>query len=233
VLTSTVSLLLPARCASCGRPSVPLCAECAAPLRGPARPHSPRPRPPGLPPLWTATTYGGTVRDALVAYKERGRRDLADQLAAALALAVCAALSSAGWAREHGIALVPVPSRHRAARQRGGDHVLRLGAIVARLFGSTAVVCPVLRPIGRMPDAAGLTAARRLATRAGSLVTSGAQSRWLTTSRRPPPVVLLDDLVTTGATLAAAAEVLRGDGVRVTATAVVAATERNHREGLF
>jgi predicted amidophosphoribosyltransferase len=46
-------------------------------------------------------------------------------------------------------------------------------------------------------------------------------------------VVLVDDLVTTGATLAAAADALRGDGVRVTAAVVVAATQRNRGQPLF
>jgi predicted amidophosphoribosyltransferase len=191
-----------------------------------------------LPPLWTVGTYGGSVRAALLAYKERGRLDLCAPLAWALATAVRAALpwpvpgaspGRAGAPRGLRVALVPVPSRRRAARQRGGDHVLRLAAMVGKLFGGAAVVCPVLRPVGRMPDAAGLTAARRLASRAGSLATSRAHLRWLVTGPQPPPVVvLLDDLVTTGATLATAAAVLRRHDVGVTTAAVVAATERNH-----
>ena len=239
MLSETVSLLLPGRCVGCGAGGPSLCAGCADPIRGPAWRHSPFPRPDGLPPLWAAARYGGPVRAALVAYKERGRRDLCRPLAAALAVASLAALAGtrvplamvgAGgvW-----LAVVPVPSRRAVARRRGGDHVLRLARAVVGLLGPGAVVCPALRPVGRMADSAGLDAAQRLASRRGSLAFHPALRRWLVTGPHPPPVLLVDDLVTTGATLAEAAEVLRRGGVRVNAAATVAATERNHRQALF
>jgi predicted amidophosphoribosyltransferase len=234
----TMSLLLPTRCAGCGAGGQPLCPVCAAPLRDPPRPHSPTPRPSGLPPLWTAGTYEGPLRAALVAYKERGRRDLCVPLATALAAAAReASLGTTRAALARGapgsavVALVPVPSRRAAARRRGGDHVVRLARTAAGLFGGAALVCPALRPVGRVPDAAGLDAARRLASRRGSLALRAAFLRWLVAGPQPPPVLLIDDLVTTGATLAEAAHVLRRGGVCVNAAVTIFATERNQRAG--
>ena len=65
-------LVLPRCCIGCERPGRALCAGCAphAPLRVDAA---------GLP-VVAAGSYGGALRAALIAYKERGRRDLAASL---------------------------------------------------------------------------------------------------------------------------------------------------------
>jgi predicted amidophosphoribosyltransferase len=276
------NLLFPTDCAGCGHPDTPLCPRCAPdPTTSPYR-HSPTPRPAGLPPLWTLAPYAGPLRAALIAYKERHRRDLARPLADALTRVLAAAAldgavsrracgrdgggggsgggsGGAGRVRSGGsaagsglpappsrsapssrcrvaerrpgrgsapVVVVPVPSRRRAARERGGDHVLRLA------LGTGAVVCPVLRAVGRGRDSVGLSAAERVAGRRGGLAARAAQLRWLAALPRGVPVVLVDDLVTTGATLAEAAAVLRHRGVCVNAAATLMATERNHREGL-
>ncbi len=255
VLRAAVGLVLPPSCAGCGAGGAVLCPRCSAPLRGPAGPHTPVPRPVGLPPLWATTRYDGAVRAALIGYKDRNRRDLAAPLAAALARAV---RSAAGPVAAQPlvdpavavlpvaalpvaaqpvvalplvgprVALVPVPSRRAAARRRGGDHVLRLARVAAGLFGGQAVVCPALRPHGRLADAAGLSAQQRRTSRVGTLAVHAAYTAWLAGRAGAPAVVLVDDLVTTGATLAEAAVTLRGAGVPVWAAAVIAATQRSH-----
>jgi predicted amidophosphoribosyltransferase len=235
------NLLFPTHCAACGHPDTPLCPRCVPdPAAAPYR-HSPTPRPAGLPPLWTLAPYAGPLRAALIAYKERHRRDLAGPLAQSLTRVVAAAARNgshpappslsgvAGWRLGRAtspVVVVPVPSRRRAARERGGDHVLRLAR------GTRAVVCPVLRAVGRGRDSVGLSAAERMAGRHGGLAVRGARLRWLGALPEGVPVVLVDDLVTTGATLAEAAAVLRRGGVCVNAAATLMATERNHRQGL-
>jgi predicted amidophosphoribosyltransferase len=216
-----LDLVLPPSCAGCGVAGPALCAGCAAPLRGPAAAHAPVPRPAGLPPLWAATRYAGPVRVALIGYKERNRRDLAAPLAAALAAAVRAAVPGGA------VVLVPVPSRRAAARRRGGDHVRRLAGLAARTLGGDAVVCPALRPVGRLADAAGLSAEQRRASRVGALAVYAPYTAWLAARAAALPVVLVDDLVTTGATLAESAITLRRAGIPVAAAAVIAATVRN------
>jgi predicted amidophosphoribosyltransferase len=244
VLRAGVELVLPPQCAGCGAGGAPLCAGCAGPLAGPAWPHAPVPRPAGLPPVWAAARYHGGVRAALIAYKERNRRDLTPVLAAGLAGAVRAAAAgtaaagavrrpagSAGSSDRPRLALVPVPSRRRAARRRGGDHALRLARAAAAVLGRTALVCPALRPAGALADAAGLSAAQRRASRIGALAGHAAYTKWLADRAGTLTVIVLDDLVTTGSTLAEAARALASAGVRCDAGAVVAATVRNHQEG--
>lgn len=86
-----IELLLPQRCAGCGREPVLLCGTCARPLRAAARPA--RPAPSGLPPPWTVAAYEGALRVILAAYKERGRTALAVPLGEAMATAIRAALA--------------------------------------------------------------------------------------------------------------------------------------------
>ena len=227
MLRATLDLVLPPSCAGCGSGGALLCGPCAAPLRGPARQHAPQPRPAGLPPLWAAAGYGGGVRAALIAYKDRNRTGLVSELAGALAVAVRAASAVAAGVDAPAVALVPVPSRRAAARQRGGDHVRRLARAAAALLGGPAVVCPALLPRGRLADAAGMSAQQRRASRVGALAVHAAYTGWLAERAGALAVVLVDDLVTTGATLAEAAITLRRAGVPVAAAGVVAATQRN------
>ena len=81
-----LDLLIPARCAGCGARGAPCCARCAGvwgsvsevvrvPVAGVAR-------------VFALARYRGVARRLLIAYKERGRRDLAASLGRALAEAL-------------------------------------------------------------------------------------------------------------------------------------------------
>jgi predicted amidophosphoribosyltransferase len=89
-------LVLPAECAGCGAGSVTLCPGCRQALgvgRAATRVR-PSPEPPGLPPVYATASYGGPVRAALLAHKERGTLPLARPLGAALAAACRAHLTA-------------------------------------------------------------------------------------------------------------------------------------------
>jgi predicted amidophosphoribosyltransferase len=192
---SLADLVLPRACYGCGRGGTTLCRTCA-PLAMIAVEHA------GVAAV-AAGPYDGALRDALLAYKERGRRDLAGPLAARLAAAVSALDAPDA-------VLVPIPSTAGARRARGGDHVRRL----ARRAGRTA---PALRLTRAVRDSAGLDAAERAANLAGALCA------------RPPghpraPAIVADDIVTTGATLREGARALALAGWSVAGAAVVAAT---------
>ena len=95
------------------------------------------------------------MRTALLAYKERGRRDLRRPLAALLA----AALTDVATAPA---VVVPMPTTATARRARGGDHVLRLATVAAR-ESRLGRVCTPLRLARAVRDSAGLDIAERAA----------------------------------------------------------------------
>jgi predicted amidophosphoribosyltransferase len=83
VLKKLLDLLVPSRCAACGARGEPCCARCqgvwgsaAEVVRTPTA---------GLVGVFALARYRGVGRRLLIAYKERGRRDLAPSLGRALA----------------------------------------------------------------------------------------------------------------------------------------------------
>ena len=198
-------LLLPRCCVGCGRPGRSLCLHCGP--RGVLRLDVA-----GLP-IVAAGAYAGALRAALIAYKERGQRDLAGPLGELLSGAV--ALGPADL-------LVPVPCAARVARARGGDHVLRLARAAARR--SAGRVMTPLRLARPVQDSAGLGLRDRATNLRGAMAATDP----------PHPgagAVLVDDIVTTGATLREAARALAASGWTVRGAAVVAATERRATRG--
>ncbi|WP_229891788.1 ComF family protein [Streptomyces mashuensis] len=224
-------LVLPADCAGCGRARTVLCGACRARLYGhaPCR-VLPEPVPAGLPWVYAAAPYGGCVRSALLAHKERGALGLAEPLGAALAGAAGrAGAGGAGYASRGArgpFLLVPVPSARRAVAGRGHDPVLRIARAATRALrggGVPARVAPVLRLRRAVADQSGLDARGRLANVAGAMgVVRGGERLW----RDGGVVVLVDDLMTTGASLAEAARAVGAVGGRVAGAAVVAAASR-------
>ncbi|WP_158892491.1 ComF family protein [Amycolatopsis anabasis] len=207
-----LDLLLPPNCAGCGALGAPCCRDCLAVWEAPG----PVPRGPAaaaVPAVYALARYRGTARRLVLAYKERGRRDLAAPLGAALAAAlpglpeIRAAPDEAWW-------LVPVPSRKPAARLRGGQHVLRLARACAATLaaaGHPARVAPALALSSRARDAVGLDRAQRAANLTGRL-------RLEPRGLPPPatPVILLDDVITTGATASLCGRILSENGFPVT-----------------
>jgi predicted amidophosphoribosyltransferase len=225
-IAALADLVLPRACAGCGVPGRALCDRCALLLARP-RPAAPRRFPWGFPPTTAAGAYAGPVRPAVLAFKERGRSELAVPLGAALALAV-AALVTAVPGPVRPVALVPIPSSREALRSRGRDHVGELTAravIELRAAGVPASESRLLRRRGRARDSAGLSTAQRRANLAGTFERSAGRPAIPAGAL----VVLVDDVVTTGATPTEATSVLGAvgswDGAPVLA-AVVAATPR-------
>jgi predicted amidophosphoribosyltransferase len=220
MVSALLDLVLPAGCVACHASAPGLCGDCRRSFGDPFR-HAPVPPPAGLPPLWVAGRYDGAVRAAILAYKERGRRDLARLLGDALAQVLLGIVRVLAPAR---LVLVPVPSRPRAARLRGGDHVRRLALIAAARLRPAIVdvqVVPMLRLATRPLDATGLTAGERADNLRGAFATA------VTIDLQPgTAVVVVDDVVTTGSTMAEATRSMGAAALPVSAGAALAATLR-------
>ncbi|MFC3451120.1 ComF family protein [Amycolatopsis speibonae] len=210
-MTNLLDLLIPARCASCGAPGAPCCATCQTAwgslseiTRAPTA---------GLVPVYALARYADDARRLILAYKERGRRDLAPSFGRAVAEALPQLPQQPGPP-----CLVPVPSRRHASRVRGGPHVRRLAEECVKALagkGKPATVAPLLRLTAGVRDAVGLTRAERAVNLDGRIR--------LVPGARPESVVLLDDVITTGATAAACVRLLGISGIHVSAVVALAA----------
>jgi ComF family protein len=200
-----LALLLPVECAGCGLLDRAVCANCRAALQ-------PEPSVRRLSdgtPVFSGLDYDGAVRAVILAFKERGRPELARALAPALATAV----TEAGAVFDlRGVEVVAVPGSRRARHRRGFDPV---AALVSRTGLDRARVFAPARPH---------LAQKTLSLEERSRNLDGVfEVTARVTGRR---FLLVDDVVTTGATLAAAGAALRAAGAEVVATAVVASTPR-------
>ncbi len=207
-----LDLVLPLQCGGCGAPSTRWCDGCAATL-GVAtdEPYVLTPRvDPGVP-VFALGRYAGPRRQAIVALKEHGRRDLTGPLSRALALGIHR-LTTWGILGEQ-VTVVPAPTRRSAARRRGGDPVRRI-AERATAASSCLDVAAVLRTTAGVRDSVGLSSTARERNIAGRVR--------LTSAAPGGEVLLVDDILTTGATAREAVRVLRAAGVAVSAVLTLA-----------
>lgn len=208
-ITGLGDLLVPFRCAGCGIGGAGWCTRCSAELGGLRLVQ--RPLLAEDPPAYALGRYRSAARKAVLAYKESGRRDLAEPFGQVIATAL-RSIGDGPWC------VIPAPSRRSASRRRGGAHMLRVGhRVVAALTtaGVTASLADCLRMRPGARDSVGLSEQERVANLAGRLRVSPAVAAGI-------PAVLIDDVITTGATAAVCVDSLKQAGI--TPHAVIALT---------
>lgn len=141
------------------------------------------------------------------------------RLACVLAELLCSYIDL-DWIRPGDTALVTIPTRKHAIRERGFDHMKEVGKELARLSGLPLV--EALAP-NEQGDQRGLSASNRQKNMRESFVlkepatlldvSASVDPLCATVSYLPPYVILVDDVLTTGATLVSAATTLKEAGV--------------------
>ncbi|MGB3830015.1 MAG: phosphoribosyltransferase family protein [Ornithinimicrobium sp.] len=226
-----VELVLPQRCAGCGVSGAGVCPACRTLLRTVhPRPTRPDPCPSGMPPTWAASAYSGSLRTAIIAWKDQDRADLSRWFVPMVARALVEALvDSPQWTerfRQAGVAIVvPVPSRASGTRTRGRFPVAELvtGLLDPRRTSTCGLLGMHALSYGRaVRDQSGLDHLGRANNVAGSMRVA-APSR---ASLAGTPIVLIDDIVTTGSTIAEATRALRAVGAGPVLAVCLAATQR-------
>jgi len=209
LIAACLDLVLPVRCAGCGRAGHALCPACL-PAAGEVRTRWLR----GLR-VAAAASYDGAVRAAVLGWKERGRGQLARPLAVLLARSLGAVPDVRDPPAGSRTVLVPVPPSASARRARGGDVLARLTVAAGSVHG-VRTVRGALALDRAVRDSVGLGRRDREENLRGAFA-----------ARPAPPglrAVLVDDVVTTGTTLREAALALREQGWPVVGAAVVAET---------
>lgn len=216
-------LLLPRRCAGCGRENVSLCTRCLQLLGGIPRAMEPRY---GTMPVVGVCEYSSSVSRMVVGFKDEGRRDILDPLALALTRSIVAALDLIGYSGGV-IRLFPAPSSERARRRRGASHTAVLARRAMELSPELPIRVHDVLLVRRSRDQVGLGAQERAKNAARTqYLAAGAREELAAgdarlDSRTLPADLLVDDFSTTGATLAESARLLSSVQIRPAVGAVL------------
>lgn len=208
-----LAVFAPSECVGCGCENRGLCRDCSESLAA-IRPHYVERLGVGV---WCGLNYEGRARNALLAFKDGGRTELARALGAPLKTAVLTALMNVAVQRRGAdVELATIPSDVTAFRRRGFRPVDSLLAAHG-LRGS-----PVLRHASVHLDQVGLGREARASNLHGAFQLR--QPRGGAPELGGRRFLVVDDILTTGATVAEAVRALHSGGAEVCGVAVLADT---------
>lgn len=205
-----LALLLPDRCAGCGRAGTLLCDRCRASFV--AYTGEPIRVADDLTDVGVAFVFEGPLRHALHQLKYRRVRRVARPLGALLATH----LRTLPWPLD---ALAPIPLHRQRLAERGFNQAELLAREVAAISGLPLIVGPLMRVKATRQQAL-LDTPGRIENVANAFIWNGT----------PPParIALVDDVLTTGATVNACARALRIAGTREVYALALARSHRQH-----
>lgn len=218
-----LDLVVPPTCAGCSVPGPAICPVCAGAIGTPTaigcrrccHPWAvPTGRcaecPPAIDRLQFAAAYVEPLPALITALKDGGRRQLASDLAAMIAMRC--------RPPEAGIALVPVPMARERHTKRGFNQAALIADNLGQLWSRPVV--SLLDRTRNDPPQRGASITDRTANVRGAFAVKR-------DAEMPEEVWLVDDVCTTGATLSACARTLRRRGVRRVGAVTIARVLRH------
>lgn len=202
--------LFPRGCAGCDRPDEVLCDDCRSLF---ANWRSRELVAHGTAQTWSASTYQGVVRHAILAWKDHDDTELDTIFGEVMASLLEHSAIHRSCSRQTAVLVVPVPSSPASMRRRGRRHIDPLSKAVASALcdhGFDAKPYRALASIasgGRsVQQASSAQRAQRIGGRIALVSDAVMQGQ---------QVVLVDDIITTGSTLRQCAQTCRQAGAEV------------------
>lgn len=206
--------LFPRGCAGCDRPDEVLCGDCRSLFshwrsRELVSGHNVR----NTVQAWSASTYQGAVRHAILAWKDHDDIELDRVFGTVITDLMTHTEIPSVCHREATVLIVPAPSSQSSMRRRGRRHIEPLSKAVANALcdcGIDAQSCRALMSTASGGRSVQQTSSAQRVQRIGGRVEV---NKGVTIHGRQ--VILVDDIITTGATLRQCAQTCSQSGAEV------------------
>jgi ComF family protein len=202
--------LFPRGCAGCDRPDEVLCGDCRSLF---TNWRSRELVSHGTAQTWSASTYQGVVRHAILAWKDHDDTELDTVFGEVMTSLLEHSAISVSCRQQTAVLVVPVPSSRTSIRRRGRRHIDPLAKAVANALcghGLDAKPYRALTSIASGGRSVQQASSAQRAQRIGGRIALGSDALM-----QGQQVVLVDDIITTGSTLRQCAQTCRQAGAEV------------------